>query len=59
MKTTERFSFIVYILWRAATVRPMMYELLGGLAVDSLLRSVGAVPELCRALRQVSLLQSQ
>jgi hypothetical protein len=47
----------MYILWRAATVRPMMCELMGGLAVDSLLRSVGAVPELCRALRQVTLLQ--
>ncbi len=44
----------MYIVWRAATVRPMMCELLGGLAVDSLLRSVGAVPELCRALRQVT-----
>jgi hypothetical protein len=47
----------MYILWRAATVRPMMCDLLGGLAVDSLLRSVGAAPELCRALRQVTLLQ--
>ncbi len=56
-KTTGRFSFFMYILWRAATVRPMMCDLMGGLAVDSLLRSVGAVPELCRALRQVTLLQ--
>ena len=36
----------------------MMCDLMGGLVVDSLLRSVGAVPELCRALRQVTLLQS-
>ena len=35
-----------------------MCELLGGLAVDAILLTVKAVPELCRALRQVSFLSS-